>query len=256
MLLSVDSLNHYSIQASDGDIGECYDLLFDDRFWTSRFLAVDTHPWLPLSHKVLISPVSITNIDSEEQEVYLDLDKEQVKSAPSTDTNEPVSREFEREYFNYFGFGHYWVGPGAWGEYAFPTALVNNPTDSAEEAQQETPEDEDVNHLRSVKELLHYLIIGANDSKGHVQDFIIDTDTWSIVYLVVDTRDWFPGGRKVFMLPEHILEISWADQALKTPLSVEIIKTLPEYQSDSLNDEGYMQQVNSVLSSTVGTGNK
>ncbi|MCC2606740.1 PRC-barrel domain containing protein [Planctobacterium marinum] len=249
MLLSVNSLRHYAIQASDGAIGECHDLLFDDRFWTCRFLTVDTHPWLPLSHKVLISPVSINNVVQDDEKIHVDLTKEQVKSAPSTDTNEPVSREFEREYFNYFGFGHYWVGPGAWGEYAYPTDLVKPPSANARKAEQKRAKYDNANHLRSVKEIQHYLICGTDDAECHVHDFVLNTDNWSIAYLVLDTRDWFPGGRKVFMLPEQIEEISWADQALKTSLSDGNIKNLPEYHGDSLNDTDYLQEVANTLKS-------
>lgn len=247
MLLSINALRSYSIQATDGEIGECYDLLFDDRFWTTRFIAVDTHPWLPLSHKVLISPVSIVEVDAQNEQIKVDLSREQVKSAPSTDTNQPVSREFEREYFNYFGFGHYWVGPGAWGEYAYPTDLVDSPQKSAKETEQKSADMEDANHLRSVRELRDYMIAGVDKSQGHVFDFVVDTYTWSIDYLIIDTRDWLPGGRKVFMLPSQFEEISWADQALKTDLSVEAIKNLPEYDSSCLSDTEYLKTVRSTL---------
>jgi len=28
---------------------------------------------------------------------------------------------------------------------------------------------------------------------GHLDDFIIDDETWTIRYVVVDTRNWWPG---------------------------------------------------------------
>ena len=38
--------------------------------------------------------------------------------------------------------------------------------------------------------------IQATDGEiGHVEDFIIDDETWAIRYLVIDTRNWWPGGK-------------------------------------------------------------
>lgn len=42
MLISVNEIAGYSLDAEDGNIGKCRDFLFDDKFWTVRYMVVDT----------------------------------------------------------------------------------------------------------------------------------------------------------------------------------------------------------------------
>ena len=50
--------------------------------------------------------------------------------------------------------------------------------------------------------------IHAQDGEiGHVEDFVIDDKTWRVRYLVVVTRNWFPG-KRVLLSPDWIEEIS------------------------------------------------
>ena len=62
MLRSVKSMEGYVLRATDGDIGRCKDFLFDDEFWTVRYMVADTRKWLP-GRKVLISPISLESPD-------------------------------------------------------------------------------------------------------------------------------------------------------------------------------------------------
>ena len=41
----------------------------------------------------------------------------------------------------------------------------------------------------------------ADGEIGHVEDFIIDDETWAIRYLIIDTRNWWPG-KKVLISPQ------------------------------------------------------
>jgi len=43
-------------------------------------------------------------------------------------------------------------------------------------------------HLRSTKDITGYHIQALDGEIGHVTDFIIDEENWSIRYLVVDTK--------------------------------------------------------------------
>jgi hypothetical protein len=53
MLRSIEELEKYDIQATDGPIGQACDFFFDDDAWVVRYLVVDTGGWL-LKRKVLI----------------------------------------------------------------------------------------------------------------------------------------------------------------------------------------------------------
>jgi len=62
MLRSTQDLEHYSIGATDGDIGQVKDFYFDDDAWVVRYLVVDTGTWLT-GRRVLVSPISLREPD-------------------------------------------------------------------------------------------------------------------------------------------------------------------------------------------------
>ncbi|MFT6952145.1 MAG: hypothetical protein ACJAUL_003305, partial [Paraglaciecola sp.] len=73
MYVGLRDIKRFTIAATDGDIGVTQDFLFDDRTWTVRYMYVDTNKWLPLGEKVLISPISLHEIDTDEEKVHVDL---------------------------------------------------------------------------------------------------------------------------------------------------------------------------------------
>ncbi|TWX69278.1 PRC-barrel domain containing protein [Colwellia sp. C1TZA3] len=245
MLVKLEELNGSTIHAVDGEIGQVTDVYFDDRHWTIRFMVVDIQPWVPLSEKTLISPISLLEYNVEEQQLNVSISKDKVKNSPQIDVLQTVSREFEESYFDYYAYGYYWVGPGAWGEYAYPMALVNQntlPKDSSESDDAKT-----TNHLRSTNEITHYGIDALDGKKGYIKDFICDTYNWSLRYLVVDTRDWLPGGKKVLISPKQLDVLNWAEKTVTCNLSFEQINACPEYNPDKLNDAEYLAEVQKKL---------
>ncbi|MGZ7075397.1 MAG: PRC-barrel domain-containing protein [Candidatus Angelobacter sp.] len=74
---------------------------------------------------------------------------------------------------------------------------------------------------------------------GHVEDFIIDDETWTIRYLVIDTQNWWPS-KKVLVSPQWIEQINWSESTVLINLSREAIRQSPEYtEVESLLDRGY-----------------
>lgn len=53
-------------------------------------------------------------------------------------------------------------------------------------------------HLRSTNAVRGYEIQALDDEIGHVEDFVIDDETWAIRYLVVATRNWWPEKKSSF----------------------------------------------------------
>jgi hypothetical protein len=82
---------------------------------------------------------------------------------------------------------------------------------------------------------------------GHVEDFVIDEETWSIRYLIVDTKNWWPG-KRVLISPQWIDEISWDDSRISVKLTKEAIRQSPEYSPESLN-RGYEEKLHSHYNS-------
>lgn len=222
-----------TIVATDGDIGKVDDFYFDDESWTIRYLVADTGDWL-VRRKVLLSPVALGKADFSSGRFNVTLTKKQVEDSPSIDTDKPVSRQREAYYHDYYGYPYYWTGPFLWGPMYSPQIPVLDQK-RIEERRAEREEAGDL-HLRSANKVTGYHIEATDGGVGHVEDFIIDDETWEIRYLVVDTRNWLPG-KKVLISPRWIDRVSWNDSKVYVSLSREAIKNAPEYHADALNRE-------------------
>ena len=93
-------------------------------------------------------------------------------------------------------------------------------------------------HLRSTDDVSGYHIQAVDGEIGHVEDFIIDDETWAIRYLIIDTRNWWPG-KKVLVSPQWIERVSWSESKVFVNLSREAIKQSPEYTEESLLTRDY-----------------
>ena len=225
-MIKTSDIEGLSLHATDGDIGHMEDFYFDDHNWTVRYLVVNTGNWL-LGRRVLISPVVVGDIKINEKKVYVSLSRKKIEESPDIDTNQTVSRLMEQEFYNYYGWPYYWDGSSVWGPGMYPSSLL-----AVEKQEESEPPDlkseEKETHLRSIKEVHGYMIQAENGHIGHVEDFLVHEKTWTIQYIVVDTRNWLPG-KKVLVAPDWIEEVSWAASQVKVDLTREKIKQAPEY---------------------------
>ncbi|MBT1451767.1 PRC-barrel domain containing protein [Glaciecola sp. XM2] len=254
MNLSLNKLLKYDIDATDGDIGYLKDVLFDDQQWIVRYIIIDTKRWMPLSQKVLISPIAVRGFDIQDETLSLSLTKQHILDSPPIEAHKPVSEQFEKAYFDFFGYGYYWNGLGAWGDFDTPTSLIERSVDDtiSDSDNSQQPSDPIIDrHLRSINELRHYSVVETDGMKGRVHDFILDTDTWTIKYFVIGIRNWLPGGHIALLPPEYLASVSWKDQAVFCELNVAQVKQLPEYDEDMLNNEAYLASVHSVFEGKV-----
>jgi hypothetical protein len=83
-----------------------------------------------------------------------------------------------------------------------------------------------------------YHIEATDGEIGHVEDFIVDDDSWVIRYMIVDTVNWWPG-KKVVVAPEWITGVSWTNSRVSVNLSREKIKNAPEYDPRRMVDRDY-----------------
>lgn len=220
MLRSVKDLRGYALLATDGEIGEVDDFLFHDDDWTIRYLVVDTGKWLP-GRKVLITPSALGRPDWETGRFPVQLTRQAVENSPEIDLDRPVSRQREVELHTYYAWTPYWpsvemgdVGP------AFPPQLPDA------EAPRGDP------NLRSAAEVCGYRIHASDGEIGHVEDFIVEEGSWIIRYMVVDTRNWWPG-KKVLTSPGWITGITWRERRVSVNLSRETIRNSPEYDPNT-----------------------
>lgn len=225
MLIKVKTLKGYSLSSFDGEIGQTMEFYFDDQHWTIRYLVAETGDWLS-DRKVLIAPYALVEVRKEEKQIVVNLTKKQIEDSPTLDSDRPVSRQFEEEYYGYYDWPTYWAGPYMWGSYSdivrdsekWTGALPGKETGDS--------------HLRSTQEVSGYHVQGVDGEIGHVEDFILDDETWAIRYLVISTQNWWPG-RKVLVSPLWIDRVSWNESKVFINLSCESIKQSPEYTDDS-----------------------
>ena len=234
MLRSLKDLEQYAVNATDGAIGTVVNFLVDDERWVLRYLVVDTDSFLD-RRRVLISPISFRQVAWSTHSFHLALTKDKVENSPSVDVEEPVSRLHERDYYHYYGYTNYWGSPGLWGPGNAPSALA---TDTWTEAPAEHGDKTGDVHLRSAREVRGYHIQGHDAAIGHVEDFIIDDETWEVRYLVIDTSNWW-FGKKVLVVPHWASSISWKEKRVTVDLSRQAIKDSPEWNATAAVDREY-----------------
>lgn len=249
MLRSIQNLYDYTIKATDGEIGRVDQFLFDDRHWTVRYLVIDTGGWLS-GRMVLVSPIAVRGVHHNDRTIEVDLTRQQVEQSPGIESNQPVSRQKEMEYIQHYGYPPYWEGGGVWGTGLYPAALHpavapvpvipperTSPQTTTGTTQTSTETGGDP-HLRSTREVIDYAIQASDGDLGHVEDFLIDDETWTLRYMVVDTQNWWPG-KKVLIAPPWIGDISWADSQVRVDLPREAIKSAPEFDPSKPFDRDY-----------------
>ena len=122
MLQNLQDLYRTKLAASDGSIGHVQDFYFDDKTWVVRYLVVDTGPWLA-GRLVLLTPHVLGTLDPVEKILRVNLSKKQIEESPSIESHKPVSRQYEIDYYRYYGLPAYWDGGAMWGLGGYPTAL-------------------------------------------------------------------------------------------------------------------------------------
>jgi hypothetical protein len=231
MLNKVKTLKGYKLESLDGDIGSVKEFYFDDQHWAIRYLVADAGNWLT-GRQVLISPYALGFVSEGQQSISINLTKKQIEESPSLATDQPVSRQFESSYYGYYGWPEYWDGPYMWGPYPY---LLRDREKWRGHTRGEKAWDP---HLRSTNAVSGYHIQAVDGEIGHVEDFIVDDDTWAIRYLEVDTQNWW-GGKKVLVAPQWIERVSWRESKVFLDLYREAIKQSPEYTEESLPTRDY-----------------
>lgn len=229
MLRRAKIFKGFKLRAQDGDLGKAREFYFDDRHWTIRYLVADTGGWMT-GKQVLITPYLLEPAIDTEKVLPVKLNKKQIEESPSLASDEPVSRQYETRYYKYYGLPYYAEGTNIWGMSPY---LERNPKAVSDEDRREESWDP---HLCSTKDVAGYYIEANDGEIGHVEDFIIDDETWTIRYLVVDTKNWWPG-KHVLISPQWIERISWQESKVFVNLSRDLIRQSLEYTPDNLNRE-------------------
>jgi hypothetical protein len=248
MLWNASAIKGYAIQATDGRLGTVSDLLFDDSTWLVRWLVVETGTWLS-NRKVLLPTLVLGHPNEKGHEFSVRLTKQQVKDSPDISTERPVSRQMETELFDYYGWTPYW-GTGFYtggygympGGYGLGTRLSSRRMGSRQSGVEREiaarERDHDDPHLRSAAAVTGYHIGASDGEVGHVEDFLVADADWSIHYLVVDTKNWWPG-KKVLISPGSARDVDWSNKLVHLDVDRQTVKDSPAYDGSTAIDRAY-----------------
>lgn len=231
MMSIASALKGLSICASDGKVGSISDMLFDDRTWRLRWMVADTGNWLP-GRLVLLHPQVMGKPDFNRKSLTVALTRARVEESPDIQNDLPVSRQMEQGVFAYYGWD-----PG-WGGGAFAMDGMMPPLAATEATAVMDAQHEGDPHLRSITTTDGYIIHATDGEIGHVSDFLVDTATWTLRYVIVDTGNWWPG-KHVLLAPSSVTEIDWINETMTVDVSQDKIRSSPEWDPASLIYESY-----------------
>lgn len=97
----------YNISAEDGEIGHVADFVIDENNFKLCYLEIDTRNWWPGKH-VLLNPAWIAKIDWPRKSVFVDLCRDDIRSAPEYDPKSVIGRDYEIRLFEHYARRKYW----------------------------------------------------------------------------------------------------------------------------------------------------
>jgi sporulation protein YlmC with PRC-barrel domain len=214
MLRGAAEMFGWSIQAEDGEVGHLSDVYFDDQGWVVNYLVMSTRHW-PVGGAVLLSPGSVGGVDPDRRVVRTNLSRSEMAASPDVDRVRPVSHQHELELSHYYGFPSYAVTVGASVGLAMPATLPKGPAGGH-------------GHLRSVRAIIGYFVHALDGEVGHVEDFLVDDDTWTIRYLLVSVRRRWTI-HQVLVPVDWIARVSWGARTIEVSLPAEAIRLAPTH---------------------------
>jgi uncharacterized protein YrrD len=246
-LWTAKELLGYPVRANDGDTGKLHDGYFDQQSWSIRYFVVDigdwvldTGRWIP-GRKVIISRLAFRQPGRAVRLLFLTLLKEQVNRSPVADLErlnayEATIRQLETPPLSPERLGADLSSVDK--PKMFPTPsdkmvqapLSGNRTNGAKKMTKGSPP------LSSIKAILGYHLQALDGGIGHVEDVLIDPETWMIHFVVIDTRNWLPG-KKVIVAPSQIDLITSTDSTVDVvyiDLPRETIENCPEFDHSTL----------------------
>jgi hypothetical protein len=209
MLQNIKELYGDKLAASDGAIGHVKDFYFDDKNWVIRYLVADTGTWLT-GRLVLLSPHAFGKLAQSEKTLRVKLQKKQIENSPSIESHKPVSRQYEVEYYRYYGWPAYWDGGGMWGLGGYPVLVPPSKDQMKAHLQYHHRDDK---HLQSMHAVTGYQIQTVDGTIGHVSSFLVDDQSWAIRQLVVESGHWF-SGKEILIAPAKVERVSYEDSTV------------------------------------------
>ena len=91
----------YKVEATDGSIGKVDEATYDTG---SSYIVVDTGPWI-FGKKVLLPAGVVSRIDRDDEKVYVNRTKDQIKDAPEFEQASYREDDYRERVGSYYGPG-------------------------------------------------------------------------------------------------------------------------------------------------------
>lgn len=215
--LNLNEMKGYQVSATDGPVGTVKDFFFDDRTWKIKYVDVHTSSRSG-KRDVLITPESLEKPGQWTSSIRLTITRDQVDKSPGADSDMPVSRQHKvaRQSDVFFSWGGSFIGTHNIGPSNYDFSAKNK-------GGREWDPD-----LFSMRSVTGFRVHSKDGTSGHVRDFIIDNDTWTIHFLVVETGNIF-NNREVLIPVKDITAINDDAHAVVTDLSKIKVQESPAY---------------------------
>jgi hypothetical protein len=223
MLRSASRIFGYRLHAMDGPIGRCVDFLIDESSWAVRYVVVEAGGRLA-GRRVLISPLALRKADWNRRRWVIDGSRQQVESAPLLEQNEPISGSQELELWRHYG----------WDVAGFSSILSE--TDNTPGVEH-LARQEGASTLGSLKQLFGYGLDAEDANVGHVEDVLLDDESWVCRQLVVNGRVWL-AGHKTLVPTDWVRRIDSKQHRILVPLPSARLESEPEYEPEALSLRG------------------
>jgi hypothetical protein len=227
----VSAFKNYTIEAPDGNVGYISDILFEDNDWNLRWFVINVGSWLS-GRKLLIHPAALGRPDIRQRAFPVTLTKAEVEASPDITADQPVSLQMEQQQQAYYAYSPMWDA-GAYGGNGFGLSdgMMSN---IGGRMHYDTGPAGDP-HLRSLAEVVGYHIHALDGDIGHLDDFLVDDETWKLEFIVVDTKNW-GFGKHVLISPAQIKDIDWGSRYVRIDLTRYMIKSSPSWQEPDWSD--------------------
>ncbi len=226
MQLNINSLLGFSLSATDGEVGKVEEIYFDDRNWAIRYLVVKTGHWFS-GRKVLISPLAFDRSKWDGRTFPVNLTKDQILNSPDIDTDRPLSLQHTRSLNEYYQWQPYMDN----GFYA----PVHRDTPELTEKPPINCPSADNFHLRSTRETRGFRIHAKDGEIGLVSGFIVNDESWKIVYLVVVAKNTFRD-QKILISVQDISKIKWTESKIYLDISVKAVEQSKTFDGSTVID--------------------
>jgi hypothetical protein len=248
MLFAVSGLRGCPVEASDGEVGAVKDFLFDDQTWKIRWMAVEAGDWLSGRRRVFIHPSAIAPLHISPKptlpmmssaatlQLSVNLARAQIEAGPHAQEDAPVTRDMEALLYDYYAWDPYW-GASHFGGAASPNAESRIVDDAARRnADAQVPPLDGGDHLHSVAEFKDYYVHAVDGDIGHVENLLADDANWDIRYLVIATRNWWPG-KVVQLSPYAVKDIDWFGEHINMNVTRDQVRSAPAWDPLAMTDE-------------------